>query len=321
MPEQKYVIGRLVADIQGGKISGKIEDLVLHEGPRPRTAQEVGADPKQIERLNARETGKINTLVRLGVGCALVVENILNLSWLSDEKQMDKVREKIGELQNFALLGSRRNIMAGGTCLCQDICAGVLEEKNIQAGAIRELVEVGLYDDLGWGKYVLTGPYSIYQSVIDEEQEETWQIAHPGRMLTATPGENWQTAHPGTMLAVTPIEGLRYDNINEINCLIAGEPNVGSLEFILVFKTKLELPGWRMMDLETGFNQADNKTFLLNRQPLAIFPHSFGRPIQLGFGPTGLNLDYPIVVLDEHNLVINTNQKVQIVMNRLEWIL
>ena len=303
-----YVIGKLEAIIRDGKISGEIRDLVLHEGSRPKTAQEFGADPEQIEQLNNRKPGEISTLVRLGVGCALVVENTQNLSWFNDDRQMVKVMDKVGELKNVALLGSRRNIMAGGTWLCQDICAGVLEEKNILAGAIPELVEVGLYTDLGWGKYVLTEPYSIYQSVIDEEQKETWQIANPG-------------SHWHTMLAVTPVEGLKYDNINEINCLIAGEPNGGSLEFILVFKTNLELPGWRIMDLETGFSQVNNTTFMLNRQPLAIFPHSFCRPIQLGFGPSGLNLDYPIVVLDENNLAINTNEKVQIVMNRLGWIL
>ncbi len=309
MAEQKYVIGRLVADIQDGKISGEIKDLVLHEGPRPRTAQEVGADPKQIEQLNTRETGKINTLVRLGVGCALVIENINNLSWLSDEKQMNKFKEKIkiGELQNVALLGSRRDIKAGGTCLCQDICAGVLEEKNIQAGAIRELVEVGLYIDEGWGKYVLGGLYSIYQSVIDEEQEETWQIARPG-------------SHWRTMLAVEPVEGVAYDNINGMDCLISGEPNVGSLEFILVMKTKLELPGWKIMDLETGFSQVNNKAFLLNRQPLAIFPRPNGLPIQLGFKSDGLDLGYPIILLCYGNVKTNTNQKVQIVLNRLGWI-
>lgn len=307
MAEQRYVIGRLVADIQDGKISGEIRDLVLHEGPRPRTAQEVGADPKQIERLNTRETGKINTLVRLGVGCALVIENVNNLSWLSDEKQMDKFKEKIGELRNVALLGSRRDIKAGGTWLCQDICAGVLEEKNILAGAIRELVEVGLYTDEGWGKYVLCDPYSIYQSIIDQEQEKTWQVAHPG-------------SHWHTMLQVEPVEGLLCDNINGTDCFISGEPNVGSLEFILVFKTKLELPGWKIMDLETGFSQVNNKTFLLNRQPLAIFPRPNGLPIQLGFASDGLDLGYPIILLCYGNVKMNTNQKVQIVLNRLGWI-
>ncbi|PIU01937.1 hypothetical protein COT68_00595 [bacterium (Candidatus Torokbacteria) CG09_land_8_20_14_0_10_42_11] len=307
-----YVIGDLEATIQSGKIISEVRDLVLHEGPRPKTAYEFGGDPEQIGRLNNRMPGKISTLVRLGVGCALVVENTQNLSWLSDEKQMDKVAEKIGELKNIALLGSRRNIMAGGTWLCQDICAGVLEEEDIVAGALRELVEVGLSTDQeGWGKYVLADPYSIYQNVITKEQEKTWQIMAPASL--------WPC---GASLLVEPVQGLTYDNINGMDCLISGESNSGSLEFILVLKTSLppEGGGWEMRDLETGFNQVNNKWFLLNRQPLAIFPRKVGRPVQLGFGPNGLDLDYPIVVLDHDNLQMNTNQKVQIVMDRLGWL-
>ena len=105
-----------------------------------------------------------------------------------------------------------------------------------------------------------------------------------------------------------------------MNCFISGEPNVGSLEFILVMKIKLELPGWRIMDLETGFSQVNNTTFLLNRQPLAIFPRPNGLPIQLGFASDGLDPGYPIILLCYGNVKMNTNQKVQIVLNRLGWI-
>lgn len=308
MPEQKYVLGRLVAEVDdNGAINGELTDLTVYEGRRPVKAEDFGADPEQIALLNSRmPRAKINTLVRPGVGAGITLFSLYTLR-LAQEKWMEKFMMNVKFLKQKAIIGPRRNIRAGGTWLVQDTCAGILEEKDFIAGAIKEMVEIGFYDVDGWLKYILPVEYSQYQDMLDQEQKSVWQLFG---------GPDFK---PIKEEMVNILKAR--DSLNGFSVILSGEENSGSAEIALL--TSISLPiiekGWLTTDLETGSDD-ERGEFLLNRKVLVIVERQMKTPIQIGFGDEGMDLDYPAIAMEGENLLLNTNAKVRSIMAYLGWI-
>ena len=292
-----------------GSVKASFDDMEVVEGPRPKSGEEFGANPDALQVLNERIPGtRFATPVRLGAGVAVVIEDVLRLKWAKDA-WMAKLPEKFGDFGPQALLGLIRDLGAGGTYLCADVCAGVPTVPDILGGAFTELVELGLFQpDKGWGRFVLPAGASDYQSLVDEEQGREWADLQPD--------------FPSGGSIEVDLPPLQADKINGIDAVLSSEPGPGSVEAIVVASIDLPGPGsdWLIRDSEHIRGDDGSAKFALNRRATAICPRQGKSPLMFQFGPTGLDINSPVIPLSGETLDLCANRKVESVLSALGWL-
>lgn len=279
-----YVIGRFEISFDEGE-EGKREmkinvkdDLRLVKGPRPKGYAEIpGCDPDVLRGIKPGVT-----TARLGVGCALMIEDITRLHWGNNSRVLNNLRQKVPRLfDGDGNLSCRRGVVglwrdgnASGTCWCADVCAGVAENTSVWIEAVREAVEMGFYTEDN----------------------------RPARLSFKDGGQDC-VVQKETRLEWEKTIGSSLHNYQwpKIPCEIAGinystEPASGSVE--IVYQLDVHLPavegGWRMCDTE--HMQVKKEYVPLNRQPVliaipspALTDTEEACPVLISFGPEGVD--------------------------------
>jgi len=287
-----------------GRITATFSDMEVVEGHLPKNGEEFGANPEALQALNERVPTSFATLARLGAGVAVVLQ-VACLKWARDA-WVPKLAEKFGEYGPQGLLCLLQDLGAGGTWLCADVCAGVPTVTNIFGGAFTEIVELGLFKPEGWGKFVLPGA-SDYQSLVNNEQEREWADHQP----------NFPS---GMEIPVDIPSFTMVDEINGIDTVLSGEPGPGSIEAIVIASAKLPNHDWLVRDIEHIRDNDGNAKFALNRHPAVICPRPGKSPLMFQFGPSGLDINTPVIPLSGEALDLCVNRKVETVLRALDWL-
>ncbi len=252
----------------------EIKGLRTVKGPRPKGPVEIaGCDP---DILRGAKAG--TTTARLGVGCALVVEDVSRLYWGDNPRLINNLRHKMPMLFNEeeevsfrrGIVGLWRDGAASGTCWCADVCAGVAESTDLWTEAVREAVEIGFYREDGRPARLCFKD--------DEAQDRT--VRYETRL-------EWERIIGGSLASY---------HWPEIPCKITGvnystEPESGSVE--MIYQVSVDLPeiagGWRMRDTE--HMQVKGKYVPLDRHPvlIAIPPPPEVCPVLISFGREGID--------------------------------
>lgn len=324
----KHVLARLSYTTQGNHVSAVLDDLRVVEGNRPNSANDIdGCYSEVLEDLARRQPSLTSTRTRLGVGTALVVNDITKLTWGS-ERVVRNLRTKVPALFDHegmliarqGLIGLFRDGGAGSTTHCTDVCSGILETTDILAGAYCEGVEAGFYFlgkqykqySVGLGRFVVPTSAGGAQEDVDTAAAAEWCRLGNDDHLSRDIFSSTVTSHH--------IDNVMIDGTQH-RCILSAEPWIGSVE--IVFPTLLDLPtvegGWRVRDTE--HMETKRGPVALNRRPTLIVPLGEGKPpVLLGLGPDGLDLHAPIIYLEGSNLEMTINGKVLSVLKALGWL-
>ena len=166
--------------VPNGDIIAGVGDLRVIEGPRPTRIEEVSADPDVFDRIRRRVPGNFQTFGFLGGATAIVVP-FRALVWLS-EPLMERLRVKYGfeRWSDSALIMFTRNTAAPAIQNAAEPAGGMAEDTNLLVEQLKEIVEVGVYDERGWMRFLLPPELSMHQLSFDMEQERAWEIVRAG---------------------------------------------------------------------------------------------------------------------------------------------
>jgi len=310
------------------------EELLMHEGARPKSYKAVeGCDPAILGLLNRHEFADdwSTTTARLGAGVALVVDDITKLAW-ADKRVMGNLRKKVPGLfdseanmiSRQGLVGPFRDGEASGTQWCMDVCAGVPETTDILAGAFQETVEAGFYRrntrNADEPARLVLGKGNAFQNVTDSAARDEWEKLYG--IAPSFPHEI--TAE---LLVLPHGDSFSVDDDDSIHkggntpCCISAEPEMGSVEVIVLLRLRLpEIDGrWRIRDTE--HMEIGGKFVPLNRRFQLVVPLGNGNPpVKIGLCPDGLDPHADIVYLEGRALEAAVNGKVLSVLKALGWL-
>lgn len=304
----QHVIAKAIFFLSHGYVGMRIMNTDVRTGVRPKDIGEIiGADQTILEILNSRVMplggcvlDMYETAFRAGAGCTLIIENLDALKW-TKASWLEKLRAMYGALGSSGIICLIRDLGAPETCLCGDVAAGVAETDDIVSAALKEIVEIGLYNETGWVRFLVPSEYAQYQGVVDAAQEAEWLRLEPD--------------FPRGYEAQLELVPMQADAMNGKSCIISSEPSKGSIEFIFLFKVKLGITGVLIRDTEHMPN------FALNRTPLVIVQRSNGQsPLAFMFGPNGLNINVPPIFLSGEAMRHAINGKVRSVLHAMGWI-
>ncbi len=291
----KHVIGRLSGVVKyDGSINARLTEMDVREGSRPKTAEDFGADRDALAAINLREPGVgFETLARPGAGVALVVPDISVFHSSRDDKFLEKMARRWGGIGS-GLIGPVRDFNAPGDFSRQDVCAGIVEEKDLMMAAFAEIVEMGFYKDDGWARFILPINLNEYQKRVDDELAMEWSRLAPG----------FPQKHE---IRISPFLVAR-DRINDLPCLLSTEPENGSVEIIISAYVLLSGFGWKVRDTEHHNGQPLNRLVALACPRVEATQYSDGIPdflidsLQLFLGPDGFDRRaLPIVLTREYS--------------------
>ena len=298
--------GKMVFKINGkGRVEANYQLLeIVTDLPRPKKAEEIGADIASLTAINTRTPGKYETTVRLGVGTALVLKNALSsLKW-TRTKWMKKLIFKYGEFGPDGLLGLFRDLPAPSAWCGMDTCNGVLTSENVLGGALQEVVEVGLFNQSGYVQYSLPAELKVHQVLVTEAQEIEW-------------GQLDVQMKPAFQANLNHLSGL--DLFNGISCNLSAEPDNGSADIVVLFS--IQLPEDNSFLIRDTEHFPDGKP--VSRRPQVVCPRPGRSPIKFGFGPNGLDLTADVVPLSGEAISLSEGviiEKVFFALKALSWI-
>lgn len=301
-----YVLALLDALINGnGKITAKLYNMEVKDGPRPRAASGFGANVSILEAINARTPGEYRTIVRLGTGVALTLaEDSLNaLDWFDREK----IEKKFGKIGPEALICPYRDLDAPGAFLVADTASGVPDNTDFMEGCIKEMVEIGLYDRTGYGQYDIHMAFKPWQHHIIREQHFEWD-----RLSSET--------KKGPGILILPTEAP--DICDGQHCILRAEPQNGSLEIVLTVSASFAGDGWKIRDTEHrpgNVNKGEPEWVSLDRRFGVICQREGKTPIMFFF-KGGIDIFACPIILEGEAITTALSEKSYGVLKHLGWL-
>ena len=302
-----YVLAALHALIDGnGKITATLKDMVVKDGPRPRAATDFGADISVLEAINARIPGKYNTIVRLGTGVAMTVSDVSGLTAL-DWFDIAKIQKKYGEIGPNALICPYRDLDAPGAFMVADTASGVPDSLDFMEGCIKEMVEIGLFNDAGYGQYRLCSNLAPWQRHIEREQQFEWSRLNP-------------TMSPGHEVLINPTKAP--DVVNDQHCILRAEPANGSLEIILTVSASFDYTGWKIRDTEhrPGNPTKDEPEWIALDRRFGIICQRRDKPPIMFFFKGGVDIFACPIILEGEAISTALSDKSFGVLKHLGWL-
>jgi hypothetical protein len=277
-----WVVGDLEFSIDNAsKVVASFKNTEEMTTPRPKTAEEIGANREALERLNRRIPGSYECRARMGAGIAFFLEDIMALHWGKPELAT-RITDKYN-IDQRGFVGSARSWAAPGTFGQIDTCSGVPSRAEILVEGIPQISELGFYQDDGWGKFVLPHSLAPYQKYITRAQQSAWE--------SLTPGFPMKYEVPLTLM-----ETEAPDKINNLHCVLSGEQSSGSFEIVIPVMGHLSGRDWLVRD---GEILPDGTP--LNRTIYVICRQLDGAPLAFRFGMNGFDLGSLVTVLEGQN--------------------
>lgn len=298
-----HVFGEITSD---KRIIARTTNLQVMEGVRPRHISDSWATAEVFERIRQREPGNFETMAFMGGAGAFVIP--FSALALLPERLMDKLREKYGQWGQDAYIALVRNTGAPYVWNAAEPSGGMAENTNLILEQLCEMVEVGVYCDEGWVRFVLPKEMAHCQDRFDREQEFWWGIARPGFSPCAS--------------ATLEILPFGRDEFNSRRGVLAVGP-VGDFSFTLVVKLHLKGTGWKILDTEArpGRSEASEPEWTpLLRQVVAIAPRSGKSPLVFQMTREGVLDERGLhFVLEGENRDLAISHLSRAVLEALDW--
>lgn len=265
---QGLVTGVIAPD---GTITATRSELVVREGTRPKSIGEAGADPEVFDRIRNRTPGEFRTLGFLGGTTAIVVP-FRALAWL-EEHLMDRLCAKYGFARwpDDVLVMLVRNTAAPAIQNSAEPAGGMADGTNLLLDQLEEIVEVGVFRDDGWVRFLLPRELGEHQAAFDAEQRHAWEIVRPG--------------FPGRYEATLEVLSIGSDTLDGRRGVVTVGP-VGDFSFLHLARLHLDGTGWRLLDTEArpGNRDAGEPAWVaLRRTVMVVVPRPSKSPIGFHF--------------------------------------
>lgn len=188
---------------------------------------------------------------------------------------MEKLAQKYGPMGELTFLALVRNTGAPTVWNVAEPAGGMAEDYDLPTEQIGETVELGVYKEDGWMRFVLEGLTAGFQVKLTAEQEFCWQVMNPSL----------------TKKYEAPITFLPYgaDSLNgQRGHLVAGP--VGDFQILSIAKLDLPDTGWRLRDLELrpgNVDRGEAEWVALDRKVVGIMPRSGKSPMLYEFAKEG----------------------------------
>lgn len=303
-----YVLALLNALINNdGKITATLSGIEVKDGPRPRAASEFGADISVLEAINNRTPGEYQTIVRLGTGVAMTLDEdgLKALDWFDREK----IEKKFGKIGPSALICPYRDLDAPGAFMVADTASGVPDTTDFMEGCLKEMVEIGLYNKNGYGQYDLITGFDLFewQGHIKEEQMFEWNRLSP-------------KTEKGDGIIILPSKSP--DTCNGQRCILRAEPQNGSLEIVLMVAATFYGDDWKIRDTEHrpgNTNKGESEWVSLDRRFGVICQREGKAPIMFFF-KGGIDIFACPIILEGENVTTALSEKSYGVLKHLGWL-
>ena len=166
---------------ENGNIALESTDHTLMYTHKPQTVAESGITPDDWGRLTSRTPGPINTKTHLGGALAIIVPASALLIY-DNEKFDNRLKEIIGcELPEFVHIAGVRNIGAPTSRLVLEAFGGMATSTKFLLEQLLEGIgECLVYRKDGYARIMLPNSLSEYQSAVDKELANIWEIVNPG---------------------------------------------------------------------------------------------------------------------------------------------
>lgn len=258
-----------------GRIECRTADLVVMEGPKPKSIAEVGGNPTMFDRIRNRTPGEFSTSAFFGGATALLVP--WRALTLLDERSMGLLATKYGIAQwpEEALIMLVRNSAAPTIQNAAEPAGGMAETTDLAIEQAKEIVEVGVYRDDGWVRFMLLGSLAQGQAAFDTEQQEAWRAVQPASVR----------AHTVTLEHLA----IGQDILDNRHGIITVGP-VGDFSFLSIARLHLEGTHWQLYDAECTLGNAEKgepKWIALRRTVMVVVPRPGRSPIGFHFGEDG----------------------------------
>lgn len=269
---QGLVTGVIAPD---GTIIATRSELVVREGSRPKSIGEAGADPEVFDRIRRRVPGEFRTLGFLGGATAIVVPQ-RSLTWLP-ESLMERLRVKYGIAQwlDDVLVMLVRNTAAPAIQNSAEPAGGMADSTSLLLDQLEEIVEVGVFRDDGWVRFLLPRELGEHQVAFDVEQRHAWEIVRPG--------------FPGRYEATLEVLPIGRDTLDG-RCGVVTVGPVGDFSFLHFARLHLNGTGWRLLDTECRPGdpfRGEPEWVALRRTVMVVAPRPSKSPIGFHFGENG----------------------------------
>lgn len=274
---QAHVSGRIDYD---GRIIAYTSDHVGMDSPRPgENFADSGADLQVFERFWRYQktgqfvTGPFDTLAYIGGATAIVVKP--STLELLPKPLMEKLSAKYGPMGELMYLAEVRNTGAPTIWNVAEPSGGMAEDFNLVAEQIGETVELGVYRDNGWLRFLLSPELAEHQDRLDEEQRLWRQVVRPG--------------FPCQYEAPLQFLPVGKDSLDGRSGIIVAGP-VGDFSHLAVAELILSGEGWKVLDTESrpgNPEKGEPEWVALRRKIVGITPRKGKSPMMYEFAPDG----------------------------------
>lgn len=303
---QGLITGVIAPD---GAITATASELVVHGGKRPSSIAEAGADSEVFNRIRRRTPGAWRTSAFLGGATAITVP-FRSLAWLP-APLMDRLAVKYGidMWPDAALVMLVRNTAAPAIQNSAEPAGGMADGTNLLLDQLEEIVEVGVFRDDGWVRFLLPHELGVHQAAFDAEQRRAWEVVRPG--------------FPGRYEATLEVLPVGSDTLDDRRGVVTVGP-VGDFSFLHLARLHLEGTGWRLLDTEArpGNRDAGEPEWVaLRRIVMVVVPRPGKSPIGFHFSnregslhPCGIH-----VALSGEALDLNLTHLGRAAIEALHW--
>lgn len=259
-----------------GDITATVSEVHVQDGPRPQTIEASGADPEVFDRIRRRAPGEWRTLAFLGGATAITIPSSA-LTWLP-EPLMERLAVKYGidRWPDEVLVMLTRNTAAPVIQNSAEPAGGMADSTNLLLDQLEEIVEVGVYREDGWMRFLLPRELGEHQASFDLEQRHAWKIVRSG--------------FPGKYEAALEVLPIGRDTFDGRRGVVTVGP-VGDFSFLHLARLHLVgLVGWRLLDTEArpGNRDAGEPEWVaLRRTVMVVVPRPGKSPIGFQFGDDG----------------------------------
>lgn len=256
-----------------GSIDVDARALNVRDGPPPVSLAASGADPMVLAAIRHRTPGAYGMRTFLGGATATLVPTRA-LRWL-DARSMKLIRAKHGELPEVVCVMLVRDSAAPAAQNAAEPTGGVAESTDLFLEQVREIVEVGVYRDDGWMRFLLPEHLRAYQHAFDEEQQAVWSCVRPGFPQQHT----------------APLAFLPYgkDRFLGRQCVVTTGA-VSNVLFLSIARLELPVDGapWRLCDMECRPGIGQEPPWVpLRRTVVIVMPRDGRSPLLMECAPDG----------------------------------
>jgi len=292
---QNWLKGGLLAIVADDRsITATADDLEILPFPKPNMDEDYGQSWNAIAAIRQRIPGRMGTMAHFGGATAVLVpsRSVARLS----EGEMQNWSHKFGGFGNEWMAVLARNAKPRVWTSALSLAGGMFESPDFLWELLEEMLELGIFNDEGWLRYILPEPIKHLQARFDDAQDFWWNVVRPGFPCIGT-----------VQIEST---GIGKDSLNGIQGIFTIGENLGDAAITQVVRVNLSLgTGWRFLDTESVLGTNVQAWFPMRRRPWLIAPRDGRAPVALPLDADGRldGLGVPFVIDGENITTVITD--------------